>query len=72
MFKLSNSVLQCDKQVKNPQRDLPIGIAASLSLCCGLYMIVSIVVVGLVPYYDINPNTPISSAFAANGMQWAA
>jgi len=35
-------------------------------------MIVSIVVVGLVPYYDINPNTPISSAFAVNGMQWAA
>ncbi|KEH25558.1 cationic amino acid transporter 2, vacuolar protein [Medicago truncatula] len=60
------------EEVKNPQRDLPIGIAASLSLCCGLYMIVSIVVVGLVPYYDINPNTPISSAFAVNGMQWAA
>jgi hypothetical protein len=65
-------VFYFDKQVKNPQRDLPVGIAGSLSLCCGLYMIVSIVVVGLVPYYDINPDTPISSAFADNGMQWAA
>ncbi|KEH25561.1 putative amino acid/polyamine transporter I, cationic amino acid transporter [Medicago truncatula] len=67
-----DAVASAAEEVKNPQRDLPIGIAASLSLCCGLYMIVSIVVVGLVPYYDINPNTPISSAFAVNGMQWAA
>ncbi|XP_004489656.1 cationic amino acid transporter 2, vacuolar-like [Cicer arietinum] len=60
------------EEVKNPQRDLPLGIGASLSLCCGLYMLVSIVIVGLVPYYDINPDTPLSSAFADNGMQWAA
>lgn len=58
--------------MKNPQKDLPLGIAASLSLCCGLYMMVSIVVVGLVPYYDINPDTPISSAFSENGIHWAA
>ncbi|KAI5443610.1 Carnitine O-acetyltransferase mitochondrial, variant 2, partial [Lathyrus oleraceus] len=67
-----DAVASTAEEVKNPQRDLPLGIAASLSLCCGLYMIVSIVVVGLVPYYDINPNTPISSAFADNGLQWAA
>jgi len=60
------------EQVKNPQRDLPLGIGASLFLCCGLYMLVSIVIVGLVPYYAINADTPISSAFADNGMQWAA
>jgi cationic amino acid transporter 1 len=35
-------------------------------------MLVSIVVVGLVPYYAIDPDTPISSAFADHGMQWAA
>ncbi|CAL5185594.1 unnamed protein product [Lathyrus oleraceus] len=67
-----DAVASTAEEVKNPQRDLPLGIAGSLSLCCGLYMIVSIVVVGLVPYYDINPNTPISSAFADNGLQWAA
>jgi cationic amino acid transporter 1 len=37
-----------------------------------MYMLVSIVVVGLVPYYAIDPDTPISSAFADHGMQWAA
>ncbi|MBA0716127.1 hypothetical protein Golax_014988, partial [Gossypium laxum] len=58
--------------VKNPQRDLPLGIATALSICCGLYMLVSIVIVGLVPYYAMDPDTPISSAFASHGMQWAA
>ena len=57
--------------MKNPQRDLPLGIGASMFLCCGLYMMVSLVVVGLVPYYEINPDTPISSAFANHGLPWA-
>lgn len=35
-------------------------------------MLVSLVVVGLVPYYDLDPDTPISSAFSSHGMQWAA
>lgn len=35
-------------------------------------MLVSIVIVGLVPYYAMDPDTPISSAFASHGMQWAA
>lgn len=59
-------------QVKNPQRDLPIGIGIALSLCCILYMLVSAVIVGLVPYYALDPDTPISSAFAHYGMEWAA
>ncbi|KAF6134221.1 hypothetical protein GIB67_010020 [Kingdonia uniflora] len=58
-------------QVKNPQRDLPLGIGVSLSICCSLYMLVSVVIVGLVPYYALDPDTPISSAFASHGMQWA-
>jgi len=33
---------------------------------------VSIVIVGLVPYYAMDPDTPISSAFAGHGIQWAA
>ncbi|RZC11548.1 Cationic amino acid transporter 2, vacuolar isoform B [Glycine soja] len=67
-----DAVASTAEEVKNPQRDLPLGIGGSLFLCCGLYMLVSIVIVGLVPYYAINPDTPISSAFADNGMQWAA
>ncbi|KAJ8763198.1 hypothetical protein K2173_025583 [Erythroxylum novogranatense] len=67
-----DSVASTAEEVKNPQRDLPMGIGFALSICCGLYMLVSVVIVGLVPYHAMNPDTPISSAFASYGMQWAA
>ncbi|KAI3793684.1 hypothetical protein L1987_36304 [Smallanthus sonchifolius] len=67
-----DSVASTAEEVKNPQRDLPFGIGAALSICCMLYMLVSAVIVGLVPYYEMDPDTPISSAFASHGIQWAA
>ncbi|KAI6673586.1 hypothetical protein NL676_001492 [Syzygium grande] len=66
-----DSVTSTAEEVKNPQRDLPVGIGVALSICCILYMLVSVVIVGLVPYYALDPDTPISSAFANYGMQWA-
>ncbi|XP_043725811.1 cationic amino acid transporter 2, vacuolar [Telopea speciosissima] len=66
-----DSVASTAEEVKNPQRDLPLGIGISLSICCILYMLVSVVIVGLVPFYAMDPDTPISSAFASHGMQWA-
>ncbi|XP_042485576.1 cationic amino acid transporter 2, vacuolar-like isoform X1 [Macadamia integrifolia] len=66
-----DSVASTAEEVKNPQRDLPLGIGIALSICCILYMLVSVVIVGLVPYYGMDPDTPISSAFASHGMQWA-
>ncbi|XVF06667.1 hypothetical protein REPUB_Repub06bG0069800 [Reevesia pubescens] len=67
-----DAVTAAAEEAKGPLRDLPLGIGMTLSLCCILYMLVSVVIVGLVPYYSLNPDTPISSAFSANGMQWAA
>ena len=57
--------------MKKPQRDLPLGIGLSLLICGALYTAVAAVLVGLVPYHDIDVDTPISSAFAAHGMPWA-
>jgi solute carrier family 7 (cationic amino acid transporter), member 1 len=34
-------------------------------------MMVSVVIVGLVPYPAMDPDTPISSVFVENGMNWA-
>ncbi|KAG4982948.1 hypothetical protein JHK87_027697 [Glycine soja] len=34
-------------------------------------MLVVAVIVGLVPYYELNSDTPISSPFSSYGMQWA-
>ncbi|XP_047332763.1 cationic amino acid transporter 2, vacuolar-like [Impatiens glandulifera] len=67
-----DSVASTAEEVKNPQRDLPLGIGIALSICCTLYMLVSGIIVGLVPYYAMDPDTPISSAFASHGMKWAA
>ncbi|KAA8519090.1 hypothetical protein F0562_013346 [Nyssa sinensis] len=57
------------EEVKNHQRDLPLGMGISLSICCILYMMVSDVIVGLVPYYTLDPDTPIPSAFASHRME---
>ncbi|XP_068635868.1 cationic amino acid transporter 2, vacuolar-like [Aristolochia californica] len=66
-----DTVASTAEEVKNPQRDLPLGIGIALSICCFLYMMVSAIIVGLVPFYALDPDTPISSAFASHGMQWA-
>jgi cationic amino acid transporter 1 len=66
-----DSVASTAEEVKNPQRDLPWGIGLALSTCCALYMMVSVVIVGLVPYFAMDPDTPISSAFARHGLHWA-
>jgi len=41
------------QEAKNPQRDMPIGILGSLAICTILYILVSGVMVGLVPYRDM-------------------
>ncbi|XP_066307541.1 cationic amino acid transporter 2, vacuolar-like [Miscanthus floridulus] len=66
-----DTVASTAEEVKNPQRDLPLGIGVALAICCALYMAVSVVIVGLVPYFAMDPDTPISSAFTEHGMQWA-
>ncbi|ONM07698.1 Cationic amino acid transporter 4 vacuolar [Zea mays] len=66
-----DTVASTAEEVRNPQRDLPLGIGVALAICCALYMAVSVVIVGLVPYFAMDPDTPISSAFAKHGMQWA-
>jgi amino acid transporter len=51
------------EEAKNPSRDLPIGILASLILCTVLYIGVAAVITGMVPYPEINPNAAVSEAF---------
>jgi APA family basic amino acid/polyamine antiporter len=51
----------------NPQRDLPIGIIGSLILCTILYMLVSILLTGIVPYNTLDVPSPISHAMLLLG-----
>jgi APA family basic amino acid/polyamine antiporter len=59
------------EEAKNPQRDVPIGIIASLVLCTGLYIAVAAVLTGMVPSSRINIDAPVSDAFQQKGLPWA-
>src|SRR5271169_2615016 len=51
------------QEAKNPQRDLPIGIIASLLVCTVLYIAVAAVLTGMVPWREINIEAPVARAF---------
>jgi APA family basic amino acid/polyamine antiporter len=59
------------EEARNPARDVPIGIITSLVLCTILYIAVSAVLTGMVPYYNINIDAPVSDAFRQVGLPWA-
>jgi APA family basic amino acid/polyamine antiporter len=60
------------EETRKPQRDLPIGILGSLTICTILYIAVSLVMTGIVPYKQLNTAAPMATAFAAIGQPWAA
>jgi APA family basic amino acid/polyamine antiporter len=66
-----DSVSTHAEEAKNPSKDVPIGIIASLVMCTVLYIAVSAVLTGMVPYNEINIETPVSDAFRRAGLPWA-
>ena len=66
-----DSVSTHAEEAKNPKRDVPIGIIASLIICTILYIVVSAILTGMVPYDKIDINAPVSNAFAQKGLPWA-
>jgi APA family basic amino acid/polyamine antiporter len=60
------------EETPNPQRNLPIGIIASLSICTVLYIAVAAVLTGLVPYTKIDIHAPVADALRLVGFKWGA
>ncbi len=60
------------QEAKNPQRDLPIGIIASLVVCTILYILVAGVLTGMVPWKEINIEAPLAVAFLDRGLTKAS
>jgi APA family basic amino acid/polyamine antiporter len=58
------------QEAKNPQKDMPIGIMGSLVICTILYILVSFVLTGVVPYDKLNVADPIAVGIDALGMKW--
>src|SRR5579885_3428890 len=58
------------EEARNPQRDLPRAILLSLALSMALYLAVSLVLTGMVPYPQLNSPAPVDAAFKALGLNW--
>ncbi|HEY2063985.1 APC family permease [Amycolatopsis sp. NBC_01480] len=54
----------------NPRKDLRVGILGALAVCAVLYIGVSIVLTGMIPYTDINTGAPLADAFDRVGQHW--
>jgi APA family basic amino acid/polyamine antiporter len=68
-----DSVSSAAEEVKNPKRDLPIGIISSLAVCAVLYVAVAAVVTGIVPSAQFaGVSHPVSFALQVAGQKWVA
>jgi APA family basic amino acid/polyamine antiporter len=66
-----DAVSTAGEEAIKPQRDLPIGILASLGICTLLYIVVSGILTGVVPYQQIDLKAPIAAAMGSLGIGWA-
>ncbi|KAF7845065.1 Cationic amino acid transporter 9, chloroplastic [Senna tora] len=67
-----DAVANSAEESKKPQRDLPIGIIASLVVCISLYIGVCLVITGMVPYKFIGEDAPLAEAFTSKGLKYVS
>ncbi|MEO8199925.1 MAG: amino acid permease [Gemmatimonadota bacterium] len=62
-----DAVSTAAQEARNPQKDLPIGILGSLAICTLLYVVVSAVLTGMVPYGELGGAAPMAYAMEKIG-----
>ncbi|WP_293371391.1 amino acid permease [Nevskia sp.] len=67
-----DAVSTAAEETKKPSRDLPIGILGSLGACTILYIVVSGLLTGIVPYTDLNVGSPVAYSLLQIGQKTAA
>lgn len=67
-----DAVSTAAEEVRNPQRNMPIGIIASLAICTSLYIIVSLILTGTVPYEQLGVKNPVAFALNYINQDWVA
>jgi len=68
-----DAVTSAAEEVKNPSKDLPIGILGSLGICTVLYVVVSAIMTGIVPFMQFKDvDHPVSLALQFAGQDWVA
>lgn len=67
-----DAVSTATEEAKNPQRDIPLGILASLLFCTFIYVVVSGVLTGIVPYTELNVASPVAHGLQLIGFNFAS
>lgn len=68
-----DAVATAAEEVKDPQKDLPRGIILSLIICTVLYIAVSAILTGMVPYLQFKETAaPVAFALQSVGYHWGA
>lgn len=67
-----DAVSSAAEEVKNPQRNMPIGIIGALAICTILYVAVSAVLTGIVSYKELDVTDPVAFAIHYIHQDWAA
>jgi APA family basic amino acid/polyamine antiporter len=67
-----DAVSTASEEAKNPQRDIPIGIIASLIICTVLYIAIALVLTGIIPFDKLNVPDPLAVALQYIHADWAA
>jgi APA family basic amino acid/polyamine antiporter len=67
-----DAVSTAAEEAKNPQRDVPFGIIFSLVFCTAIYIVVSGLLTGMVPYSQLNVPSPVAHSLQLIGVNWAS
>ncbi|MBU3937107.1 MAG: amino acid permease [Proteobacteria bacterium] len=67
-----DAVSTAAEEAKNPQRDVPFGIIFSLIFCTVIYIVVSGLLTGMVPYSQLNVPSPVAHSLQLIGVNWAS
>jgi APA family basic amino acid/polyamine antiporter len=68
-----DAVSTAAEETRNPKRDVPIGIIASLVVCTVIYVAVALVLTGMVKWNQFTGVAdPLAKAFSDRGMNWTA
>ena len=60
------------EESRRPDRDVPFGIIGSLVFCSLIYLAAALVLLGMAPYTQVDPDSPFSTVFRQVGLPWAA
>lgn len=67
-----DAVSTAAQEAKNPQKDMPIGILGSLTVCTILYIVVCGLLTAMVHYSRLNIGAPVSLAIRETGVKWGS